>query len=315
MRIAEYQSGDEKKIIDLFQLSFGQTMAPEQWKWRFVDNPAGSKMIRLMWDEDKLVGHYAVSPVSVNINGEDTFTSHSLTTMTHPEYAGKGIFKKLSLELYAHLESELGCKAIWGYPNKNSHYTFIKNLGWHDISTIHKLAKDSGNLKISDTSVSIQEIEAFSEKHSKTIASYLDSYIIHVSRSIKYLNWRFVAKPSTDYKIFEVSTDDGLGILVSKLYPLGDNSYDLNIVESFIPEYSYFDDIVKKIISHYQDNLIGRISLWKNLHDPSHISLERIGYTAQMPITYLGARMTKDVKDVMSDYRNWYVSMGDSDVY
>ena len=49
MRIAEYQSGDEKKIIELFQLSFGQVMAPEQWKWRFIDNPAGSKMIKLMY--------------------------------------------------------------------------------------------------------------------------------------------------------------------------------------------------------------------------------------------------------------------------
>ena len=128
MEIKAYKLGDELKIIELFEQSFGKKMSLEYWKWRFSDNPFTSNIfIDLMWDNDLLVGHYAVSPVEMILEDKKILTALSMTTMTHPQYGGKGIFSKLAENLYKRLTEE-GYTMVWGFPNNNSHYGFNKNL-------------------------------------------------------------------------------------------------------------------------------------------------------------------------------------------
>ena len=93
MEIRNYATGDEHAIIALFELAFKQKMTLEQWNWRFTNNPAGKHWIKLMWEGDQLIGHYAASQLLMNVNGNQVLTAHSIATMTHPEHGGKGIFK------------------------------------------------------------------------------------------------------------------------------------------------------------------------------------------------------------------------------
>ena len=37
-----WKDGDEKAILELFQLSFGAPLSERYWRWRFLDNPSGS---------------------------------------------------------------------------------------------------------------------------------------------------------------------------------------------------------------------------------------------------------------------------------
>ena len=158
MELRNYSLGDEHQIIALFEMVFKQKMSIEQWYWRFRDNPAGKYLIKLMWDDGILIGHYAVSPIIMNINGEEVLTAHSLPTMTHPEYGGRGIFKTLSLELYKELEETKECKAIWGFPNNNSHSGFIKSLGWSNLAVIDSVSSDSLLTVLSVDSTKLTEI-------------------------------------------------------------------------------------------------------------------------------------------------------------
>ena len=96
MEIQMYQAGDEFAIVDLFETVFQRPWSLEQWKWRFGNNPAGNHKIALMWDKKVLAGHYAVSPVNMYLNESPLKTALSLTTMTHPDYGGRGVFKALS---------------------------------------------------------------------------------------------------------------------------------------------------------------------------------------------------------------------------
>ena len=68
MEVKDFQFGDEKDILSLFEITFGRFMRQDVWQWRFQNNPAGRFCIKLMWENDKLVGHYAVSPFDVNID-------------------------------------------------------------------------------------------------------------------------------------------------------------------------------------------------------------------------------------------------------
>lgn len=316
MELRNYQLGDETKIIELFELVFKQKMSMNQWMWRFRNNPAGQHMIKLMWDNDKLVGHYAVSPVIMNVNRTDVLTAHSLTTMTHPDYGGRGIFKTLSLALYDDLENTFGCKAIWGYPNNNSHFGFINSLGWSNIAVLHTLGIEADKINSSSNELKVSTLNCFDDTHANYIDSKIkNSFDVFIKRSVDYLNWRYVEKPAVSYKKYFIESQSGKGVLVTKIYPSKKNNYfDLNIVECHLDDYSKIHDIIHFIMTEYGHSF-DRVTLWKNLFDKDHLLLEKNGFVPVVPQTYLGARIHSSMDAKFSQLKNWYVSMGDSDVF
>ena len=48
MEVKDFQFGDEKDILSLFEITFGRFMRQDVWQWRFQNNPAGKHYIKLM---------------------------------------------------------------------------------------------------------------------------------------------------------------------------------------------------------------------------------------------------------------------------
>ena len=65
------------------------------------------------------------------------------------------------------------------------------------------------------------------------------------------------------------------------------------------------------------DNGVRHISCWAPTHHYVHGVLERIGFQNSSPITYFGGRelIPSATPPGWLDYKNWYIQMGDSDVY
>jgi hypothetical protein len=317
MEIKDYQIGDEFKIIELFELVFKQKMTLEQWNWRFKENPAGQFMIKLMWDGQNLIGHYAVSPIYVTFNNNRILTSHSLATMTHPDHGGKGIFKKLSLALYEKLENELGCKAIWGFPNNNSHYAFINSLSWKDISVLHTMGIKPEKLVNGINIPNIEEFDTFNQSHADYIENKLSVFAVKVERNVEYLNWRYCLKPSVKYRKFCITHENKIvGLIVTKTYKPSNSQeiFDLNLVEYHLDDYSMLPNVINKITEIYNITF-DRITVWKSIFDSNHLNLEKIGFIPVLPQTYLGSRTINEISETFNDFKNWYITMGDSDVF
>lgn len=317
MEISNYKNGDEHKIIALFEEVFNQKFALESWYWRFKNNPAGNYKIKLMWDGDKLIGHYAVSPIVLESFGQLINTAHSLATMTHPEYTGKGIFKLLANELYNELSAE-GFQAVWGFPNNNSHYTFIKSLNWKNITSLHTLSIDVNSIKTNEefSQIIVKEYHVFDDLDVVFIKNKTKDFHVKVDRNLAYLNWRYIDKPSVKYRKFNIFKNSELiGLVVTKIYPSNiEGYYDLNIVESFLDDYSNFHSTISSILRTY-DLKFKRVTLWKNLFDVDHLNLERIGFTPALPITYIGLMGLPSLDVANFNTNNWYFSQGDSDIY
>ena len=315
MEIRDYTKGDEIAIIELFEITFKQKMSLEQWNWRFTNNPAGKHWIKLMWQEDQLIGHYAVSPLIMEIDGKEVITAHSLATMTHPEHGGKGIFKALSNALYEDIENKYECKAIWGFPNNNSHYGFVNSLGWKDIGVIHTLGMLFQNVIQNTEDFVIEEFQFFSLIHIEYIDKNIHSYPVKVKRSAAYLNWRYTEKPSVIYKKFFGQIEHVNYLAVTKIYPSNKpDVWDLNIVELYLDDYKIFKQLITSIGNLYNLNF-DRVIIWKNLYNRDHIQLEKIGYVLTHPQTYLSARVHADLDHQFREMKNWYFSIGDSDVF
>lgn len=316
MEIKNYQKGDEKKIISLFELVFKRPMSLEQWQWRFENNPAGKYMIKLMWDGDVLAGHYAVSPIKMMVGEREILTTLSLTTMTNPDYGRRGIFGDLANALYNQLEQELGVGAIWGFPNNNSHYGFIKNLNWKDVAVIHTLTASTKNMTAANSD-SVQLVTSFDDSHVQLLAETNKDFPVRISRYLEYLDWRYLKKPSTVYYIMEYNHDGIKDFVVYKLYKSSDSpeTWEVFFMEIAVKDSASLKIIMEHILDYYKDKNIASFNLWMSMWHKQHIQFEKLGFNPGGKQTYLGIRADEQKLPEVFDFRKWYYTMGDSDVY
>ncbi len=323
MEIKKYKEGDEKQILELFEMSFSKKLSEKFWLWRFKNNPfLQEEMINLMWEGDVLAGHYAVSALEIMVDNRKILASLSGTTMTHPAFQGKGIFSTLSLELYDRINREYGVNIVLGFPNQNSHYGLIKKIEWKDLSIIPNLTLSFLNLKRGELSTSVQSIVNFNDSHESYIKDTISAlgFSVYVNRSKQYLNWRYRDCPINEYDCLEIIKDNvRVGIVITKIFklsPLSDPEID--IVELIC---SSDLKIVQEILNHvdlfYSNKGLkeSNFNLWMSLFDPRHLLMERLGFVPGLPLTYMCTKEFSKGFDKVLDYKNWYISMGDSDIF
>ena len=323
MEIRPYSPGDETAIRALFQAVFRKEMTEAYWNWRYRDNPAAGPMIDLMWDSAELVGHYAVSPVGLQVNGTAVLAALSMTTMTHPAYNGRGIFTTLAENLYARIHRAQGVAAVFGFPNDQSHRGFVKNLAWQDLSALptFSLKVRPDRVPAADPRVRLlPATEPFTDAHTAAARQALDRYAVAVDRTPAYLTWRYRLNPEATYETFEwTAAGEPTYYVVTKRF----NSFDtpgrqeVDILDLAVPnEPALIAAFVGALLAHYAAHEPIRLNLWLPLHDPRHLELEKLGFTHIAPITYAGVRSFDSTlaPTLLSD-RAWAFGFGDSDVY
>lgn len=313
MEIKKYKSGDEIAILELFKLAFNKEMSLEYWNWRFKSNPFSNEtLIHLMWEDDLLVGHYAVSPVEMIVNGEVKKTALSMTTMTHPDYNGRGIFTQLSTSLYNELRDELKFTMVWGFPNNNSHYAFIKNLKWKNIATVPLLCLKTLNFNFIESEIYFTQHAKFTESLSQNLSSVNKD--IKINKTSKFLNWRYIDNPSANYKI--VSNKDESAIIVYKIIPSfsNTNKFEIDIMEV---QFNNNPNLLKELISYIikLENEIEKINLWISIFSDDYLHFKKLGFVSHMPITYLGNLNFTSENECLNEYEKWDINFGYSDVF
>jgi GNAT superfamily N-acetyltransferase len=304
-----YEPGDEEAIIGLFRTVYGRPMTPDYWRWRFLQNPQNRVLIELAWKDAELIAHYAVSPLTLTHQGTDLPAALSLTTMTHPAYQGRGLFTQLARDLYERL-THTGTALIIGFPNANSHRTFIRDLGWTDIHEIPTLTGPARTLQNHPACPRITQTTHLDHDLDQLLTDLTPPHRYALKKDAAYLNWRYSQHPHNHYTTHQY-THDGqpLGYAITKPY-----GPDTDIVDLLCRDHT----IALKLITHIAQHTTpdANIRLWLPLTNPLHRELERHGYTNQPPITYLGAK-TLSLPDSaeLANPHNWCYTMGDSDVY
>ena len=317
MELLEYEHGNEKDILELFQLSFGKEMTVEYWQWRFLNNPFTKDIfIDLMWENNTLVGHYAVSPIEINVGGKIVSTALSMTTMTHPQFGGKRIFSTLAENLYNRLQDK-NYSMVWGFPNNNSHYGFNKNLNWRDIAVqammTLSLKKIEKNLKHNTSYQCITK----NSNLSKNIIDKLNTStsIVSIHKSEQYINWRYFNNPTANYKF--ISINNGEGLIIYKVISSFSNpqSNEIDIMDlKFNNDYETLLNLLSAIAQE-EEYSFSQFNLWDSLFSENQIILEKIGFKIQSPVTYIGYRPFENCDSRVGDYKNWEIGFSYSDVF
>ncbi len=315
MHLRPFQRGDEPAIAALFRLSFGRPIDTETWAWRYRKTPDGPGIIRLAWDGDVLAAHYAVSTIPFSIDGKEWLTGLSGTTMTHPRYRGLGLFPALAGEVYAEMERS-GRAMVWGFPNRMSHHGFSQKLEWADIyevPTFRLPLEEAASLPSPRREVVF--LSRFDGRFDRLWEEARGDYRVIGRRDRRSLAWRYAYCPFGRYRITGYVEDDRLlGYAVLK--PYGEEVHVVDLLTRLRDA-----DVAEQLIRHAVEFSRGRgarsVSLWLNVSHPLHRSLEKYGFRNEAPVAYWGGRRLAPQLSgqALFDFRNWHLTMGDSDVY
>ncbi len=308
-----YQPGDERHILELFRQTYQRDLSESIWAWRFRDCPTGPGIIDLAWDGNQLAAHYGVTPVAMRVNGQDCLTGLSGTTMTHPDYRGRGLFTSLAQRVYARM-AESGMTMVWGFPNLQSHRGFIRDLAWKDIYEVPTLHLRLPTNLSPVNSGHVIELPEFDSRFDQLWNKVKDECFIIGRRDRQYLHWRYRKNPEQHYRILVYQEGTTIaGYIVFKRY-----QSELQIVDILLGrDVEVGEELVAETARIALEDSAASIGLWLNVTHPLHHTLEKMGFRLNEPITYWsGLVLQSNQTDVpLYDFRKWHLTMGDSDVF
>lgn len=245
MKIREVTSKDIPSIIELLKLSLGEGSTPksaEYWQWKHVHNPFGSSPALLEEENGQLVGIRAFMRWSWIMDGHTYSALRAVDTATHPDYHGRGIFKKLTLQLMEDCRKS-GDDFIFNTPNEQSRPGYLK-MGWENIGRLPVRLQLRHPLQIALRKVSLGQksipVPILSDgllaknvlPHWKERLMWLPlvaENVLYTPKSYEYLEWRYAQCPVQNYYV--IAGEKYLLIFYPRVHPFGK---ELRIVELLI---------------------------------------------------------------------------------
>lgn len=314
----EYIFLDRNNFVDwieqfctLYRKCFTAKINEKIVKWRYLENPHNDLLVCVAIDNGRLIANCAASPCEIYYKGKLEKSAISLNLMTDPEYRGRGIFVDLAKRLYSHME-QLGYKSVLEFPNYISNPTLIKHLGRHtiyEIPTLKLILSDFIKEIESDQLILVDdefELNYYPFKHrTKTI---------YLNKNREYLKWRYFQNPQNEYKNFVILDDNRVvrSFLICKEY-----EEQLNIVDYCFYEECDIEPLIFKGIEYAKKLNKESVTIWSQIGTDEHLFLQKLGFRNNYPITYFSGRLfsSSDALHDFYDYRNWFVTMGDNNVY
>ncbi|MGE0772978.1 MAG: GNAT family N-acetyltransferase [Cyclobacteriaceae bacterium] len=125
---------DIPSVVHLLKLSLGESLMPKSeafWRWKHKGNPFGESPVLLAFDESRLVGVRAFMRWDWKQREKIIRSVRAVDTATHPDYQGKGIFRRLTLKLVDQCKID-GIDFIFNTPNSSSMPGYLR-MGWRKV--------------------------------------------------------------------------------------------------------------------------------------------------------------------------------------
>jgi len=235
--VRNYAPGDEAKILPLCERVFGSTLELGDWRWRTFENPAGKALILIAQEKigEQIVGHIAGIATDLKVGNFFRKAFFLTDSVVDPSYRGRGINALLTLTLsFKCCECDGGFG--FGLPNKQAYLPtlkvaathiltlqfFFKVLDWRRIlqSRLRPafFAKAAANpvqpfQKNRQSALAngfrVEEIGRFGEEANHLWQTIAPQFTIAAVRDADHLNWRYLERPNSPYRVFSVSQADG----------------------------------------------------------------------------------------------------------
>jgi hypothetical protein len=339
-RIREFVHGDEARIVDLFNSTFGTHRTLDRWAWQFGDNPQGAPWITLAESDGELVGQYCMMRNHLNFGGQEICAGQSCDTMVRPDQRGRGWFVRLSEACYSQASAQ-GLKVVFGFPNRNSLPGFVRSLGWHRITALRAYYCRTSIRHFAGTVadfayrllfgfrlwlremvlrktvkggrvVTTREIPLSVESLLKEIQNY---EIFSVWKDLPYLKWRYERHPEHQYLVHVLYVGDSAeGIIVVR-----NSGQSVAICELLhrTKDVSQSAYLLNAVLRHHARSSLQRMEFFG--HDDGFFDsvFRRCGFAVSYANSFIfcGRVFANDgLEKRFVVPQNWTVAYGDTDV-
>lgn len=247
-------------LIDSFltsaSLAHNQDKKTKEWfLWKFKDNPFGESILACAKENGIIAGCVAFGMQDFVFHSKIIKGAMSFETFVHPDYQGKGLFKRL-INIAETEAKRRGIKLLLNFPNSNSLTGFLKS-GWVQINNTEYWIKPNNIIDITinfknlrrgfkPNEANLDQLDKNSfNRYKQNIESGLFSKI-----DIDYLKWRFLLFPNAEYIILNDTNCYSIGrvgkrgklteIQVLFVTPKENNNFSLkNVLKAYRRKFRY----------------------------------------------------------------------------
>jgi GNAT superfamily N-acetyltransferase len=305
MYIRPANDDDIPTIVQLLKLSLGESLMPKSetfWRWKHIDNPFGPSPVLLAFEDDELIGVRAFMRWEWKQGDRIYKAVRAVDTATHPAHQGKGIFKKLTLQLVDQCREE-GVHFIFNTPNKSSLPGYLK-MGWQEAGRLALRFKLHMTNKTNPGTYSKDDWPSLENHPSlKNIAHhFLTTQVTHT-----YLWWRYRDNPNAKYHLLS-SIGAQPFIVIYRIKP------SAKVTEARITELLCGPEDFPMVIQTLQSQLDGiKLITLEGNSNPSHIKEGFIRLPVGPRVTIRDLSMPAFPESL--SFGKWSPSLGDLELF
>jgi hypothetical protein len=351
--IRYYREGDEEQLNELFQEIFQAERPLNGWYWKFRDNPL-TDLVLISLAETKNGRIVGMFPLLINIfKVKEDFVPavQPVEISIYPEFRGKWIIKELKYFMQLKtIDSRM--KIGFGFPTREHAKVGVRYMGYNligDLPILGKLFVPSvGSAKVfigrilrkiiylasytlfysrllasgkeerdEHGKIEVVEFETFGEEFDELWEEISTDYPVIIHRSSRYLNWRYIDNPMSDftilgarkkgalngYMVFTTLIEEGQknGIIFDFFYRRNDSTGRILLREGLI-----------RLMRERVDSIrCGALP-----HTDIHHFLSALGFNkwASSPVVNFESFDDGIDEELMSDLNMWFLSIGDTDL-
>lgn len=311
MKIRKAERSDIPGIIDVLKASLGEVSSKKTgvvWNFKHQNNPFGESLVLVAEDHEKIVGVRAFMRWQWKKGKVNYSAFRAVDTATHPDYQGKGIFKKLTLEALQ-VGKKNGDHFVFNTPNQQSKPGYLK-MGWKEIDKvfIHIIPIPSFFIR----SKKVQEQYSIELNESGDLFhkwDYLLSKrdIIYTPKNEEFLRWRYFNNPMQKYLI--ASTKN---YFIASYVKYHRGLKELRVSELILVEPRY-QLICKNIIKSWaRENKVHIISI----HAPLNENIFKYKVAGKFgPVLTFKELENPNMDMEFYSIKNWAYSLGDLELF
>lgn len=317
-----YQPDDAVSINAMFTKYFPYKRDEEFWIWinRLI---GGDSIIAVAEIEGKVIGHYAVVPRDVVVDGVKFHSGLGIHAVVDPEYRDKVSIFDISSVAYKEAKKK-GIYFIYGFPNANYRFIQEKLERWKRVSLFnayeldlckHLLPTEPLDIKFTP----LTEIDFKRLYHIQMLFEKQNRMMVILNNGSR--NWllRYILHPQKLYEIYEVSSPAGVeGYVVTKDYEKEGRKYR-HVIDFAFEETTDITNVLESLLNKAKDEQVDCYSVWKGdsrfENAIKKIGFEPTGFDTFLGIKVLNKELDSAVIDKLTDFSNWRLVMGDTDSF
>jgi len=217
--IRPFASGDEAQLLRSFSEAFAavdpgfEPWSAARWRWQFVENPAGVRLMAAFGEGGRALAQYAGVPQRALLDGEEVTFTQAVGSFCLPEARSLGkasLFVRTGLAYAEEYVGPGGDAWTWGYPVRAAQRIGERALGYERVREQTMLVAPFERVTATASRAGALEVGEFPEEVDELFERLATRYAAVCERRKVWLDWRYARHPEHRYRIATASSGSTL---------------------------------------------------------------------------------------------------------